>query len=405
MKRTHWPAVWAAIAAGIIAAACVGKLPPAIPLLRAEFHLSLVAAGWVNSIFNTLSVCTAAFVGVLAGRYGALRFCAAGLATMMLGGVLGAAAQGEGALFASRILEGGGFIAIAVSAPALIIAACAPRQRNLALGLWASYLPFGSGLTILASPFLLGPIGWRGLWLAIALLTLACAAALWRLRSSYYAAAATAPTLSGTLQALRQPGPWWLATGFACYSLMYYAVAVWLPTFLIQERGASITEAALLTALLIGCNAVGNLAGGWLMHRAAPRGHVISLTFLVMAACSGGIFSPALPDALRFFLCVLFMLSGGMIPASILSGGHIYAREAGQISSIQGLIVQVAQIGPFAGPPLVAAVVSAAGNWEAALWVLLAAAACGTVLGQLALRSERGLHSGRQENQSAGPAA
>ena len=395
MTRTHWPAVWAAIAAGIIAAAYVGKLPPAIPLLRHEFHLSLVAAGWVNSIFNTLSVCTAAFVGVLAGRYGALRFCGAGLATMMLGGALGAAAQGEGLLFVSRILEGGGFIAIAVSAPALIVAACAPRQRNLALGLWASYLPFGSGLTILASPFLLGSIGWRGLWLAIVLLTLACAIALWRSREAYRSASAAVPTLSSTLQALRQSGPWYLALGFACYSLMYYAVAVWMPTFLVQERGASITEAALLTALLIGCNAVGNLAGGWLMHRAAPRGHVISLAFLIMAACSCAIFSAALPDALRFSLSALFMLVGGMIPASILSGGHVYAREAGQISSIQGLIIQIAQIGPFAGPPLVAAVVSAAGNWESALGVLLAAAACGTLLGQLALRSEQALRPER----------
>ena len=387
--------MWAAIVAGIVAAACVGKLPPAIPLLREEFHLSLVAAGWVNSIFNTLSVCTAAFVGVLAGRYGALRFCGAGLAVMMLGGALGATAHGDAQLFASRILEGGGFIAITVSAPALVIAACAPRARNLTLGLWASYLPFGSGLTILASPFLLGTIGWRGMWLAIALLTLACAIALWRYRDSYRAAPATAPTLSTTVQALRQSGPWWLALAFACYSLMYYAIAVWLPTFLMQERGATIGKATLLTALLIGCNAIGNLAGGWLMHRAAPRGHVISLAFVVMAACACGIFSASLPDALRYCLCALFMLVGGMIPASILSGGHVYAREPSQISGIQGLIVQVAQIGPFAGPPLVAAVVSAAGNWEATLGVLLAAAACGTVLGQLALRSEQALRSGQ----------
>ena len=89
------------------------------------------------------------------------------------------------------------------------------------------------------------------------------------------------------------------------------------------------------------------------------------------------------------------MLAGGMIPASILSGGQVYAREASQISGIQGLIVQVAQIGPFAGPPLVAAVVSAAGNWEAALGVLLAAAALGTLFGQLAARSEQVLRSER----------
>jgi cyanate permease len=158
-----------------------------------------------------------------------------------------------------------------------------------------------------------------------------------------------------------------------------------------QERGASITRAALLTALLIGCNACGNLFGGWLMHRAAPRGNVVSLAFLIMAASSCGIFSPALHDVLRFSLCALFMLVGGIIPASVLSGGQAYAREANQISSVQGLIVQLAQLGPFFGPPLIAAVVSAAGKWEAALWVLLAAAALGTLFGQLAGRTERAL--------------
>ena len=383
--------MWAAIAAGVIAAAYVGKLPPAIPLLREEFQLSLVAAGWVNSIFNTLSVCSAAFVGVLAGRFGALRFCGAGLAAMMLGGALGAAAHSEGQLLASRILEGGGIVAISVSVPALIIAACAPRERNLAMGMWASYLPLGSGLAILASPLLLGTIGWRGLWLAIVLLMFACTIMLWRYRAHYRGAPAAAPTLSSALSSLRQSGPWFLATAFACYSTMYFALAVWLPTFLVQERGASIARAALLTALLIGCNAGGNLVGGWLMHRAAPRGHVISLAFLIMAASSVAIFSTTPPDALRFSLCILFMFTGGLIPASILSGGQLYARDASQISSVQGLIMQVAQIGPFAGPPLIAAVVSAAGNWEAARGVLLAAAACGTVLAQLALRSERAL--------------
>ena len=368
-------------------------MPPAIPLLREEFGLSLVAAGWVNSTFNTLAVTTAVLFGILAGRYGALRFCIAGMAAQMLGGIAGAMASGEAALFASRIVEGAGFIAIVVSAPTLVIAACAPRQRNIALGIWASYLPVGSGLIILASPFLLGPLGWRGLWLTIVLLTMACAVLLWRARAAYASASSAVPTLRSLGNALRQPGPWWLALSFACYSLMYYAIAVWLPTFLLQERGASVTQAALLTALAIGFNAGGNLIGGWFAHRSLPRGQVISAAFLIMAACACGILSAALPDSLRFDLCLLYMLAGGSIPASVLSGAPGYARAAGEISSIQGLIVQVAQLGPFVGPPLIAAVVSDAGNWEAALWVLLAAATLGTAFGQLAVRTERALAS------------
>ena len=389
---TNWPAVSAAIAAGIVAAAYVGKLPPAIPLLREEFRLSLVAAGWVNSTFNTLAVTTAVFFGALAARYGALRCCAAGLIALTLGGLLGAAATGETMLFASRIVEGAGFIAIAVSAPTLIVAASAPRQRNLTLGLWSCYLPFGASLTMLASPLLLGFLGWRGFWLVIVLLTLVCMVALQRSRRAYgVARRGAAHTLADVVGALRQPGPWWLALAFGCYTLMFYAMMVWLPSFLVQERGASVTAAALLTALVVGVNVGGNLLGSWLVHRAAPRGHVISLTFFVMAACACGIFSSSLADTLRSIFVMLFMFAGGTIPAAVLSGSQVYARDASQISSIQGLTVQVAQLGPFFGPPLIAAVVSSAHSWEAALWVLLTAAVLGALFGQLAARSERAL--------------
>ncbi|MBE0614541.1 MAG: MFS transporter [Burkholderiales bacterium] len=377
----------------MIAAAYVGKLPPAIPLLREEFHLSLLAAGWVNSTFNTLAVTTAVFFGALAGRYGALRCCGWGLLALILGGLLGAVASGEIMLLVSRIVEGAGFIAIAVSAPALVVAATAPRQLSLTLGLWSTYLPFGASLTMLASPSLLGIIGWRGFWLVIVVTTLACAAALWRSRNAYDAArsGAVAITLPGMIRALRQPGPWWLSLGFGCYTLMFYAIMVWLPTFLVQERGASVTAAALLTASVVGVNVCGNLLGTLLVYRAAPRGHVISGAFLIGAVCSYGIFSPALPDTLRAALCMLLMFAGGTIPAAVLSGSQIYARDASEISSIQGLIVQVAQLGPFFGPPLIAAVVAGTGSWEAARWVLLAAATLGMLFGQLALRTERAL--------------
>ena len=397
LTRTHWPAVWAAIATGVIAAAYVGKLPTAIPLLRDEFGLTLVEAGWVNSTFNTLAVSAAVLFGAIAGRYGALRCCLAGLLAMMLGGVLGAAAGAGGVLIASRILEGAGFISVAVSAPALIAAAATPKQRNLALGLWSIYLPFGSSIAMLASPLLLTAFGWRGFWLAIVLATCVSAAALWRSRGAYAAIGRNAaPARLELLAALRQPGPWWLGLAFGCYALMYYAIVVWLPTFLVQERGASVTAAALLTAAVVVANVGGNLAGSWLIHRAAPRGHLISLAFAAMAVCACVVLSSALPDAPRAAACLAFMLVGGTIPAAVLSGAHLYAKHGGQISGIQGLVVQLSQIGPFFGPPLVAAVVSHAGKWAACLWVRLTAAALGLVLGQLAQRTERTLRPERQ---------
>jgi predicted MFS family arabinose efflux permease len=54
-----------------------------------------------------------------------------------------------------------------------------------------------------------------------------------------------------------------------------------------------------------------------------------------------------------------------------------YARSPSEAGSIQGLIVQISNVGIFAGPPLIAAAVTHGGGWGAALWVILAAAAIG----------------------------
>ncbi len=45
--RTRWGVVVLGLAAGVIAAAYIGKVPPALPLMRPELGLGLVAAGWV----------------------------------------------------------------------------------------------------------------------------------------------------------------------------------------------------------------------------------------------------------------------------------------------------------------------------------------------------------------------
>jgi MFS family permease len=82
---THWPAVAAAIAASVVAAAYVGKLPPALPALSTEFGLSLVATGWVVSMFNAIATAAGIFFGLLADRVGTFRACIAGLVLLALG--------------------------------------------------------------------------------------------------------------------------------------------------------------------------------------------------------------------------------------------------------------------------------------------------------------------------------
>jgi len=387
--RTSWPAVAAALLAGVVAAAYVGKLPPALPALKSEFGLSLVAAGWVVSTFNTVALATAVGFGLAADRIGALRFALAGLALLAAGGLGGAAAPSGAWLIVSRVVEGAGLLAVTVSGTALIFAATAPGDRKLTLGIWSTYMPFGMAVAMVAAPFTIEAIGWRGLWLAVVAATVASAAALASQRRRYPQPPPSGRSFGAIVAALRQPGPWWNSFVMTFYTAQWSGVMVWLPTFLVQTRGASLAAASLLAAAVVAINVPGNLTGAWLMQRQAPRGRVICAAAVAMGVSAVGIFAEGAPDWLRFASCLAFSYFSGAIPAVAFAAAQAYARSQSQVASLQGLMMQGSNLGQFVGPPAIAAAVSASGRWGDAVYVMVAAAALTFVCGVAVARDER----------------
>lgn len=377
---THWPAVLAALGAGVISGAAISKMSPALPLLQSEFGLSLIATGWLVSTFNTVALGGAILFGLFCDRAGALRFCLCGLACMIAGGALGVAAPSAAWIIVSRVIEGAGYVAILVSAPGLVAAASAPMQRGLAFGLWGAHMPIGGVAVLLASPSLFAVFGWRGLWTSlVAFSVLGMAFLAFQSRQFTGMHAGTNRSLAGIRASLSRPVPWLLGIAFAAYTLQFYAVMMWLPTYLLQTRSAGATAASLLTALFVLVNAFGNVMGGWFMHRSVPRGRIIGMTFFITAIGFFGIFADGLPDAARFACVLAYGFITGNIPPVVFSGGTHYARSPAEAGAIQGLIAQVSNVGIFAGPPLVAAAVTHGGGWGAALWVVLAAGAIGFI--------------------------
>lgn len=392
MQKTAWAAVAAVIATGMVAAAAIGKVPPALPVLREQLGLSMVEAGWVMATFATLGSCCALFFGGLGARVGALRLALIGLATMVAGAALGALADGYPLLLASRVLEGSGFIAAVVALPSLITHSTAPRDQRLALGLWSIYLPFGSSLVMLTAPLLLRTLDWRGLWLVLAAAALACALLLYRLRARLApppSTIAAAPATGIVIETLRQPGAWCLATAFFTYTLQWFTLMVWLPSFLVGERGLSVALAGALTAAVVAANVPGNVLGGWLVHRHVGRGTLVVAASLFMLVCAFGIFDERLADGLRYALCLLFTSVGGVLPAAAFSGLTAHAPSPRHVGAVNGLLVQGSNLGQFVGPPAVAAVVTASGAWQAATGITVAAALIGVASGLLLRVIER----------------
>lgn len=389
-NKTRWLAVAAAISAGIIGAFAYCKMSPALPLLKDEFQLSLLASGWLVSAFNGLALASAIVFGVMSGRVGAFRFCLFGLACLLAGGLLGVLATGPGVLIASRLLEGMGFLSVIVSVPALIVSVTAPAQRGVALGMWSSYMPIGGAAVIAASPWLFAGSGWRGVWLAVAAAAAACAVLLLSQRPHFAGAGSgERRSLASIRASLAQPVPWLLGLAFAMYAAQFNTIMIWLPTYLLEARGMRGETAAYVTALFVIVNSAGNVFGGWLVQRNIPRGRIIGVTFTLTSLIFCAIFAPGMTDGARFGLVLLYSVVAGPLPAAVLSGGARYANSADQVAALQGLIAQLTNIGIFFGPPLLAAIVTWSGGWDAALWMLLGCAALGLILAALIDRLER----------------
>lgn len=388
--RTDWPRVLLVVSAGIAAACHQGKVPPSLPLLRAELGLSLVAAGWLVSLLGMVAACGGAVAGIAADRLGHRRLALFGLAVTAGASLAGSLAQGTGQLLLTRLFEGVGYIAISVAGPVLIVQVTRPWDQRMALSVWSAFMPAGTALMLFLSPLFLHTVGWRGLWVVNGLIVAGVAMLMARAvpRPAPRAKGVPIQFLTELRRTLCRPGPIVLAFYFGAFALQYMAVVGFLPTLLIEELGLGKGTAAVLSGVAVLLTVVGNLAGGWLLHRGARRSLILGIASAVMGLCSLGIYGPSLPEGLRYAFCLLFTGVGGIIPASLFAAAPIHASSRIALATTTGIMMQGGNLGSMLGPPVVAAVVAAGGGWHAAPWLLASVTGLTLVLAVLLDRIE-----------------
>ncbi|MDG2286039.1 MAG: MFS transporter, partial [Alphaproteobacteria bacterium] len=185
---------------------------------------------------------------------------------------------------------------------------------------------------------------------------------------------------------LRRPGPWLFAVCFSAYALMFYAVAVWLPTYLIEAKGWSLTEAALGGAVVVMANIAGNVISAALMHRGVPRWKLLLTAYIAYILSSWFIFAEPAPDLTRLPAAMIFTLFGGLLPAACLAGGAAHARDPAEVATMSGIIVQGSNSGSLLGAPIMAMAVTMLGGWDQGYWVIVLFGSLGIAITVLLLR-------------------
>jgi cyanate permease len=147
---------------------------------------------------------------------------------------------------------------------------------------------------------------------------------------------------------------------------------IWMPTFMIEERGTDATAAAALTALVVAVNGLCNVLGGWLLHRGATPWAMIAVSGGVMAISAFGMFSTLFPDIARYGFSLILCGAGGVVASAVFAVAPLFATSPAQTGTVNGILVQASSLAQFAGPTALAAGASKSGRWESALWAMVA---------------------------------
>lgn len=385
-QSTSWLHVFVAFLGGCMITIHIGKVPAAIPYLDREMGLSLMWSSTVVSAFSLVIGIIGIFMGIFADKTGHKAAAVGGLVICGLASLVGALSQDLGLLLIARVLEGLGYVLAVVTLPSLIAHAATDRDKPLAMGIWAAFLPAGMAAMLLLSPAVLAAMDWRGLWALSGSLTLVWAlvlAAVFRDRAS--PVRETLPVReAGRLLVHR--GPLLLFGCFIAYSSQFLAVTSFLPVMLIESYGISVERAAALGALVVAGNILGNLASGWLLHHGVSRVVLLAGTAAVTGGCTLILFSGAFPFEARVAGAFAFSAIGGMIPATLFDGAPHFIDRPGQMAGIVGLLMQGAGMGQIVGPVLLTAVVDGFGDWAYAPAYTLTMAALGVLCAGLLSR-------------------
>lgn len=337
---------------GVLAAAQFAKMSIVAPIWRTQWSLSLSGLGWLVSLLEVGGAIFGLVAGFCVAWTGARRLLLAGLATL----AVASAAEGLTAdlvpLFVARGVEGIGYLLVVIAAPTAIAAITDDSVRPRALALWSTFVPVGIAVGGGLTAVMLMAVDVPAVMLVWAALLVAAIPLV--MRTSF-------GVLPAHRIALPDVAAWVSTFGFGVYTMFISIVTMLLPSFLIEQSGATLGQAALVAALASLAALPAMLVAVVLMRkgdlpksammRVAAIALVASAPFIYLLYCGG--------DDILFFRglwAVLAVAVSGVVPPLIfarlptLAGAR--TPEDSRIATANGLITQFGAGGALIGPPM-----------------------------------------------------
>jgi predicted MFS family arabinose efflux permease len=346
------------------------KLPVVLPVLLADYAYDRTLAGGYMSIYAFFGLFLSIPLGHSIQRHGAASLLLAALVLMILGNALALVAPESGWLMLSaRGLEGIAFAVLAIGGPALASANASQRALPVVAGLMATWIPVGQLTATVLAPLALAISSWRMLWyVGIAATALFFVWTLFnRVTGRVVLAPAGAPRaqkpVADTALTARERRALVLAgTLFMLWSGQYFAYMTWLPQYLVEVHGLSVTDAQWGYAVPVTLVTLVCVLTGVLLQRGVSLGALLVGALTTQAAVwwllpytgggAGGIVS-----------LVAYGTGGGVVPTCLFAMPSVILGRGHDTARAFGIVMTGRNLGVLIGPVLVAQAFKMTGTW------------------------------------------
>ena len=364
--RQQWLVTAITVLCGAVCGVHIAKLGPSMTTIINEYSMSLTEAGVLASTFTLLTIFVGAFVGNLMPQIGVKRLICSAMMLSTIGGIVALASTDYEALIIGRALEGIGLIIMMIAGPTAVSMFTALCSRAKHMGLWAAFMPLGTGLSFLLAPYIIPTDGWRGLWLFSIIFSV----------TSLLGALIVIPkdkqpvSFSIDKQKLRktlaQAPLLWLGIVFAMHSLVFHVILQFIPVYGTQSLHASFTTISLVIGAFCILNVFGNLIAGNAIHRGVSPSRLIQLQFVIAPILGLIVFSSNFPDSVKLSTILFGAFFTSMVPTSCFTLIAKLADEPTDIPAYNGLMLQVQGAGILFGPSLTGWAVEFFNSWSVA---------------------------------------
>ena len=271
-------------------------LSAVLPYIQSDFHLGYGDAGRINTAFMIGYFVTSPLFGYFGDRGSRKWLIAIGILVWSAGTVLSGFAPFFALLMLFRILVGVGEASYASISPSLISDSYDAKRRNVAMTIFYTAIPVGAALGNILGGVIAARTGWRQafFWAGAPGLALAfCLLPFKDIPHSHESLAGVPlsqdrPTLASVFRLFRLPNYTLTIAGYAAYTFVVGAFAVWGPSYLHKISGLGEEAAAtFFGAVLVVCGLVSTLVGGLIAsawQRRTRSGYALMLALSVALA-------------------------------------------------------------------------------------------------------------------------